>query len=308
MAALAALGALPLAGCGSQNGASVVAAGGEPAPRGTMTIAVPARPRDLDPLSAASPVDRLVSRQLFEPLVQRLSGPYDDVRHLDGIALSVRPGAGGTVWRVRLRSRVRFQDGSALDASAVAVNAERWLASTAGRALLPGLVAADAPRPDLVRLIGDRPMHGVRRALASPRLGIVSPRELAGSAGTLTRTTRAGSGPFELRPGAAGTVVLARNTNWWGTSRGLGPALDQVELRAVTSASARARLLRRGDVALAWGLTHAAAERLARDPLLTSLVGPDHASIGLERSVRGIDSATAVPLLSGVWLTTIAGS
>src|SRR5204863_1101055 len=97
---------------------------GEPAPRGTMTIAVPTRPHALDPLSASSPVDRLVSRQLFEPLVERLTGPYGDVRHLAGLARSVRPAAGRTLWRIRLRSRVRFQDGSPLDASAVAANAE----------------------------------------------------------------------------------------------------------------------------------------------------------------------------------------
>ncbi len=308
-ATLIALGAA-LAGCGSQNGASVVAAGGEPTPRGTIAIAVPSRPRDLDPLTATAPVDRLVSRQLFEPLVERLTGPYGDVRHLPGLALSVRPAAGGTLWRIHLRSGVRFQDRSALDASAVAANAERWLTSPAGRALLPGLVAADAPRPNLVRLIGDQRMSGVRRALASARLGVVSPRELSNPAGQgarITRTKGAGSGAFELRPGTGAAVVLARNTRWWGTARGLGPALDQVELRIVPSVDARARLLRHADVEAAWGLGTAAAARLRRDPLLTSLVGPGHSSVGLVRSIRGIDSATEIPLLSAVWLTTIAG-
>jgi peptide/nickel transport system substrate-binding protein len=308
-ATLTALGALALTGCGSQNGASVVAAGGEPSPRGTMTIAVPDRPHDLDPMSATSPVDRLVSRQLFEPLVERLTGPYDDVRHLPGLAVAVRPAAGRTLWRIRLRSRVRFQDGSPLDASAVVANAERWLISPTGRALLPGLVAADAPRPNLVRLIGDRPMSGVRRALASARLAIVSPREFSdrsGRAARITQISGAGSGPFELRPPAGGNLVLARNTSWWGTAHGLGPALDQVELRVVPGMSGRLRLLRRGEVEAAWGLDGSAATRLRRDPLLTSLIAPDQGSVGLERSVRGIDSATEIPLLSGVWLTTIA--
>src|SRR6266536_5661766 len=136
---LIALLAVPLAACGSQSEPSVVAAGSEPPARGAMTIAVPSRPRDLDPLTASAPVDRFVSRQLFEPLVERLSGPYGDVRHVTGLALSVRPAAGGTVWRIRLRSRPRFQDGSPIDASAVAANAARWLTSAAGQALLPGL-------------------------------------------------------------------------------------------------------------------------------------------------------------------------
>jgi ABC-type transport system substrate-binding protein len=231
------------------------------------------------------------------------------VRHVVGLALSVRPAAGGTVWRIRLRSRPRFQDGSPIDASAVAANAARWLTSPAGQALLPGLVAADAPRPDLVRLIGDRPLDGVRGALASPRLGLVSPRELSnasGSGATITRIAGAGSGAFELRPGSAGSPVLARNTNWWGSGHRLGPALDQVELRVAGASRSRVRLLRRGEVQAVWGLGKAAAVRLRRDPLLTSVIGPDHTSIGLARSVRGIDSPIEIPLLSAVWLTTIA--
>lgn len=299
----------PLAACGSQSEPSVVAAGSEPPARGAMTIAVPSRPGELDPLTAASPVDRFVSRQLFEPLVERLSGPYGDVRHVTGLALSVRPAAGGTVWRIRLRSRPRFQDGSPIDASAVAANAARWLSSPAGPALLPGLVAADAPRPDLVRLIGDRPMQGVRRALAAARLGLVSPRELSnplGPGAAITRIAGAGSGAFELRRGGGEPAVLARNTEWWGSRHRLGPALDQVELRAARSSLRRARLLRSGEVQAAWGLGEAVAERLRRDPLLASVIGTDHTSIAFARSVRGIDSATEVPLLSAVWLTTIA--
>jgi ABC-type transport system substrate-binding protein len=308
-ATLIAIAAIPLAGCGSQSEPSVVAAGGEPPARGSMTIAVPARPHDLDPLTASSSVDRLVSRQLFEPPVERLSGPYGDVRHRPGLALSVRPAAGGTLWRLRLRPSARFQDGSPIDASAVAANAQRWLASPVGQALLPGLVAADAPRPDLVRLIGDQRMPGVRRALASPRLGLVSPREftrLAGGASPIARTTGAGSGAFELRQGDAGSVVLARNTAWWGSRHGLGPALDQIELRTVRGVRGRVRLLRRGEVEVAWGLEEAGAERLRRDPLLTSVISSDHTSTGLARSVRGIASASETPLLSAVWLTTIA--
>ena len=42
------------------------------------------------------------------------------------------------------------------------------------------------------------------------------------------------------------------------------------------------------------------------DPLLTTVGGPAF-GIGLEGSVRGIDSARAVPMLSGVWLTHLTG-
>jgi hypothetical protein len=178
--------------------------------------------------------------------------------------------------------------------------------------LLPGLVAADAPRPDLVRLILDRPVPGMRRLLASPRLGIVSPRELSARAGSgtrLVRTTGAGTGPFELRGAAGPSVVLARNTGWWGTPRGLGPALDQVALRVAPSSFERLRLLHRGDVEAAWALPNGLAAGLRGDPLLTRVPGPGGRWTGLERSVRGIGSARTPPPLSSVWLTRIgAGS
>jgi peptide/nickel transport system substrate-binding protein len=269
-----------------------------------MAIAVPSQPRQLDPLLATDPVDRLVAAQLFEPLVQRLSGPYDDFRHLPGLAVSVRPGDGGRLWRVLLRQVVRFQSGRPLDASTVVANAERWRASAAARRLLPGLVAADAPRPNLVRLIFDRPVPDVPRRLASPELGIVAPRALAADAG-FPASAAAGTGALELRRATGPNVVLARNTGWWGTGHGLGPALDQVELRVVPDADERLRLLRRGEVQAAWSLPASLAAKAAGDPLLTSLTGPDDESIGLERSVRGIDSAAVPPALSSVWLTSI---
>ncbi len=262
----------------------------------------------IDPLLAKSPVDRLVAGQIFEPLTRRLEGPYDDVRRIPGLALSARPAEGRRLWRVRLRPDVRFQDGGPLDAGAVVANAERWLTTSAGRALLPGLTAADAPRPDLVRLILDRPLADLPRRLASPRLGIVSPGALEPHSGVAARVrsgTGAGTGAFELR-GEGGTgIVLARNTGWWGTRHGLGPALDQIGLRVAPNTSERVRLLRRGEAEAAWSLPAGVAARLREDPLLTGIPGPGDRSVGLERSVRGIDSPAPAPALSSAWLTRI---
>jgi peptide/nickel transport system substrate-binding protein len=305
--AVAALAALA-SGCGSDGASPIAAAGAEPQPRGAITIAVPAPPHELDPLLARTPVDRLVTGQLYEPLVERLSGPYDDVRQLPGLAVSVQPAEGGRVWRIRLRSGIRFQDGSPFEASAVVANAERWRTTAAGQALLPGLATAGAPRPDLVRLSFDPPLPDLRRRLASPRLGIVSPSALRPPSGIdarLASSGGAGTGAFTLRSGTGASAVLARNTGWWGTPMGLGPAFDQIGLRVVPSANQRLRLLRRGDVEAAWGLPAAVASRLRRDPLLSGLPAPGGASIGLERSVRGIEAANPPPRLSAVWLTRI---
>jgi peptide/nickel transport system substrate-binding protein len=304
LAALAAL-AVAVSGCGDGTDAAGGGGAGTPAPGGTLAIALPALPGGLDPLLATGRAEQLVCRQIFEPLVESLVGPYGDVRRLPGPALSAHPSGDATIWRVRLRRGMRFGDGSLLDASAVLANAERWRALPAGRALLPDLLAVDAPRPDLVRFILSRPDPAFDHRLGSPRLGIVSPRALGSAVASLGSARRAGSGPFELRQRTAGRLLIARNTDWWGSDRGLGPALDQVEFEAEPGDAARLSLLRSGDVQAADRLAGADVRPIRHDPLLTYLPGPAGTVLGLQRSVRGIDSAVEIPALSAVWLTRI---
>jgi peptide/nickel transport system substrate-binding protein len=297
------------AGCGGDVSAPVGAAGALPAPSGTLTVAVPGSPGELDPLLAADPSSLLLVRQVFEPLVETLTGPYGDLRRVPGPVRSARSSSDHTRWRLRLRPGIAFQDGARLDAAAVLANATRWRTTTSGRALLPGLVAADAPRPGLVRLFFDRSVPGLRQALAQPQLGLVSPKALSspsGEAATLARPARAGTGPFEVRQHSADQVVLARNATWWGTALGLGPALDSIELDYVAPARARANLVRAGDAQLAIGLTAPTAAVLDNDPLVTvKRAAGGQGATALERSVRGADLSGPAPLLSGAWLTTI---
>lgn len=306
--ALLRVGLLALAvlapGCGGGSSESAAGGAGQPTSGGTLAIALPEGPRELDPLLASTRADLLLVRQIHEPLIESLAGPYGDVRRLPGLALSAHPSADRTIWRLRLRQGVRFQDGTRFNASAVLENAQRWRTTAEGKALLPGLVAADAPSPDLVRFIFDRPDAELPKQLSSPRLGVVSPRAVR-SPRTLARGERTGTGAFELRERGPTGVLIARNTEWWGTEHQLGPALDQVQFRVVRGAAQRLMLLRRGEVQVAERLGPAQVARLRRDPLLTELPGPGGTGLGLERSVRGIETAGEIPTLSGVWLTRI---
>jgi peptide/nickel transport system substrate-binding protein len=279
----------------------------QPTPGGTLGLALPEGPGNLDPLFASTPADRLVARQMYEPLMERLSGPYGQTVPQPGLALAAVPVAEGTVWRLRLRPDVRFQDGSRFNASAVLLNTQRWRASSVGQALLPGLVAVDAPRPDQVRFIFDAPDPDLRRQLGSVNLGLVSPRVLrsAGATAKLAGGLAAGTGPFEPRRRGTAGMLLARNMDWWGTRRDLGPAVDLIHLRFEPSADRRLALLRRGVVQIAAGLGAAQTARIRADPLLTDVRGPGRTAVGLERSVRGFSLPSGVPLLSGTWLTTV---
>ena len=307
-----ALAALALLGCGGgdDEGTPALSAGEPLGEGGTLAWAVADRVATLDPLAAATRAEQLVSRQIHEPLIASLAGPFGDTSRVPGLVRRARPSGDSTIWTLRLRAGVRFQDGTPFNADAVLANVERWRTTPEGRGLLPGLVDAFAPRADIVRFILAAPDRTFDARLGAPELGLVSPRALRPSSGDgarLARARRTGTGPFELFERSPDRQLLARNTSWWGATSGagLGPALDQIEFRAESSPPVRLALLDAGDVQLADELEASQAREALADPLLNALRGQGGTWLGLSRAVRGVDSAREIPSLSGAWLTTV---
>lgn len=299
-----------MGGCGggdqTEVGAALSGAGG-PGAGGSVSWALAERPAKLDPLYAQAPGDALVARQIYEPLIARLTGPFEDDRSVAGLALSAEPSADATVWRLRLRPGVRFQDGSAFNASAVLANVERWLAAPAGQGLLPALLV-DAPTPNLVRFILPAPDPRFDQTLASPRLGLVSPDAIDAAAGgelDAGDATDGGTGPFELRERAGDRLLLARNTAWWGVERGLGPGIDQLEFVVVSDRTERLAQLTDGTVQAASDFGPVELSHVRSDPLLTVVAAAGGAPTAIERSLRGIPAGEIAPSLNGVWRTGI---
>ena len=293
-------------GDGTHTGSRLLPAGGG----GTLGYALPALPSTLDPFAARSRAAQTVTRQIYEPLIERLTPPYAQGGPQAGLALTAQPSGDRTTWTVTLRSGVRFQDGSPFNAAAVLANSRRWSSSAAGRDLLPHLFAVDSPRPDEVRFLLDKPVPDLVARLSSPRLAIVSPRALEPQSGKSASfradVTGSGTGAFQPGPLGAGRIELSRFAGWWGSATGLGPALDGATFVAAAQPAARLRLLRTGAVQVADPLGRAALRAAEADPLLETVGGP-LSGIGTDGSVRGIDSARAVPVLSGVWLTRLTG-
>ena len=78
--------------------------------------------------------------------------------------------------------------------------------------MLPHLFAVDAPRPDEVRFLLDKPIPDLPRRLASSRLGIVSPRALEPQSGQSARfvpdTAHSGTGAFQAGTSGPGRLEL----------------------------------------------------------------------------------------------------
>jgi peptide/nickel transport system substrate-binding protein len=311
-ATLAVCALLVPAGCGGDDGDDTRIGAGLPRAGGggELSYAVPSLPTTVDPLAAEDRTALTVVRQLHEPLIERLAGPYGQTRPEAGLALSARPSRDRTVWRMTLRSGVRFQDGTPFNASAVLANARRWRTDPTGQELLPDLFAVDAPRPDEVRFLLDNPVPDLRSRLADPRLGIVSPRALDPQSGQGARFVQSapgsGTGPFQRGPEGPGRLTLSRFTGWWGSPEGLGPALDGVTFVVAPQSRQRLRMLQDGTIQVAAPLGRPELRAAETDPLLVT-VGGRGSGIGMEGSLRGIDSARAVPVLSRVWLTRLRG-
>jgi ABC-type transport system substrate-binding protein len=311
-ATLAVLATATLVGCGGGDGSGT--RGGSQLPPagggGTLTYALPNLPATLDPLAARGRDAQTVTRQVFEPLIAQLTGPYGGTVQQPGLALSARPSGDRTTWTVNLRLGVRFQDGTPFNAAAVLANSRRWQGDPRGRALLPHLFAVDAPRPDEVRFLLDQPVRDFVGRLASPRLGIVSPGALDPQSGQRARflpdARGPGTGAFQPVAGGPARLELSRFAGWWGSRMGLGPALDGVTFVAAPKPDQRLRLLAGGAVQVADPLDASGLRAARTNPLLNAIGGP-RSGIGMEGSVRGISSAGSLPLLTGVWLTRLTG-
>jgi peptide/nickel transport system substrate-binding protein len=308
--AVCALMAVP--GCGGGDGGGTRIGTGLPSAGsgGELIYALPSLPKTLDPLAATDRASMTIARQVYEPLIDRLTGPYGQNAPQAGLALTARPSRDRTTWTVILRAEVRFQDGTPFNAAAVLANSQRWQTNPVGQRLLPHLFAVDAPTPDEVRFLLDKPVPGLASRLSDPRLGIVSPQALDPQSGRGAHFDEdakgPGTGPFQAGAVSPSRLRLSRFADWWGSSHGLGPALDGVSFVVAPQFGQRLRLLQDGAVEVADPLDRAGLQAAKADPLLTTVGGPLR-GIGMEGSVRGIDSARTVPALSSVWLTRLRG-
>lgn len=203
-----------------------------------LRVGVRALPAIPDPATALDGATPLVSRQVFETLVQYREGGSDIEP-----ALAVRwaPSRDGLMWTFVLREGVRFHDGSPLTAKDVVASFARQMspdhplhpnpAAVWPRLLrgLPGVVkevrAPDAKTVQIRLLLPYAPLLTV---LAHPAFSIL--KEGA--------TSWLGTGPFRIAEVASGRIVLDANPGYWGGP----PRLDRIVFVETTEDQAEADL------------------------------------------------------------------
>jgi len=266
---------------------------------GTLRVALTADAATLDPWNANDTNTMLVTRQIFETLVDYDPGGFKIVPKL-AEAWSVS--ADGRSWTFALRRGVKFHDGTDLDAAAVVLNFDRArqaahpLRGAAGpgsgyrayAALLEGfddasvIVRAEAKDASTVVITTKMPFGPLLADLAMPSFAVVSPRSIRDDpAGWSTPASRgaAGTGPFVFRSGAwlPGQQITLERSAVYRAKDKAGTALpyaERVVLRVISGEAARIAELRSGGLDTVRDVTQLTLPAVRGDPNLQLLVRP----------------------------------
>jgi peptide/nickel transport system substrate-binding protein len=134
-------------------------------------------------------------------------------------AESLTPNSDFTQWTLKLRSGIKFSDGTEYDAAAVVASIKRHVEKRSRSvSLVTPITNYETPDPLTVVFTLSFPWNGFPFALASTPGMIVSPAAVASLGDSLgTNPVGAGAGPFVIDSFKANeSVTLKRNPNYWG--------------------------------------------------------------------------------------------
>jgi len=264
---------------------------------GILRVALTADATTLDPWNANDTNTMLVTRQIFETLVD-----YDPAgfKIVPKLAETWSVSSDGRVWTFALRRGVKFHDGTDLDAAAVVLNFDRARQAAhplrgpalsgspyrAYAALLEGfddasaIVRVEAKDATSVVITTKTPFGPLLADLAMPSFAIVSPKSMRDDpVGWSRPSTRgaAGTGPFVFRPGAwqpGQQIALDRNPEYWTKDQAgtAVPYADRVVLRVIKDEAARITELRSGGLDAVRDVTPLTLPAVRGDPNLQLIV------------------------------------
>ncbi|GIF20929.1 peptide/nickel transport system substrate-binding protein [Actinoplanes tereljensis] len=263
-----------LAGC-SGGGSGATDEAGAPASGGSLTWAVETEPITLNPHQYAQAKARLLVWNSFEALLT-----HDDKGgYLPWLATGYEASPDGLAYTLKLRTDVKFSDGTAFDAAAVKANTDLLLsegyAPTVKAVQLKNLKSVEIVDPATVKYTLTRPDVLILDFLSSPQGAIVSPASLTAAKNLKAGGVElAGTGPFILDRYSPGQELHFKKNpayNWAPANAGhSGPAyLDEVTYRFLKESSVRVGALTSGQVQVIEGVPATDEPQITGNPTLT---------------------------------------
>jgi len=291
--AIAGVLAIVLTNCAAgQQPAPPPTATGETAPAGTLVYGSGGQPVNLEPGNVTDGNSLIVQQQIYNRLLEFKPGTTELA---PALATEWSSTPDGKTWTFKLRSGVKFHDGTPFDAAAVVFNVGRWWDPNhpngyrnAGKsyeiwqqifggfkgtpnALIETVTAVD---PMTVRFGLRRPFAAFPSAIATGYFGMASPTAVqkAGAAYGTASAIAVGTGPFQFKEWRTGDrVVLTKNPNYWQPDL---PQSEQLVIRFVTDPAARLAQLRAGQIDFTVDLAPDQKQELANDPNVQAIARP----------------------------------
>lgn len=274
-AAMLAVLALVAAACGGSTSTSTAGPLGGPKIGGTLTVALDADIQTTDPSLASDPSTLYVANQVVEGLVGLKPGTISSIVPVLASAMpTISPN--GLTYTFRLRSGIKFHDGTEFNAAAVKANYDRWKAfpkgdlqshATAYAAAFGGfgdasnVVSVDDPDAATVVFHLKHAQSNFLISQTMAAFGIQSPTAIGDNDGnnpTLSSNAYAmgtngrgkamvGTGPFmfeEWKPGAQ--VTLVKNPDYSNSAS--RPYLDGIVFKPFSDDAAEVAALKAGSI------------------------------------------------------------
>lgn len=212
------------AACGGSATSTVSA----PVSGGVLTYVADQVPTCLDPAVSPFDVVALIDRNIYDSLVSQ----SDDGSIHPWLATRWAISPDGKTYTFYLRAGVKFQDGTPLNAEAVAASLAHVVAKSTGSeyasSLLGPYTGTTVVNSTTVEVHLSQPYQPLLQALSTPYLGIQSPKALASDSEAQLCAHPVGSGPFSFVSWVKPTsVTLTRYAAYdWGlpTAAHAGPA------------------------------------------------------------------------------------
>ena len=199
---------------------------------------------------------------VFEPLVTL--APDFSIKPLLATSWEFRP---PNTWRFRLRTGVRFHNGTPFDAAAVADNVRRLWGNDTTSVTTLGPDSAKVVDDFTVDLTPRQPNLRLVEQLVHPLLGLQAPGTFAG-AGTAPENTPTGTGPFKFGSYRKGEQLqVTRFEDYWGAKA----KTERITFRFLPDDNARVLALKAGDVDAVYDFPREQATQFANDPDITTV-------------------------------------
>jgi peptide/nickel transport system substrate-binding protein len=218
---------------------------------GTLMRAMTTEPTSLDPQGAANSGLNLVLPYLFDTLVTRTR----DGKFVGHLAESWQASPDGKTIDMKLKSGVKFHDGSPMNAASVVYTFDRFKKigdKSPIAANVKEISRVEALDDRTVRFSFEKPTATFWSTLSMPYAAILSPTAVQ-AAGDGFGNKPVGTGPFKLGEWKRGVdITLVRNPDYnWGPAEvtNKGPVkLDKLVFKVIPDANTQFSALQSGDV------------------------------------------------------------